>query len=203
VALLASTTYIGVLDKGLFDRSNSLDNSSGKVDFKTLLAGSKRLRVGEETEWKWQIEEVNGRTRLEKATRELVLLTFVFPESTSFNAAQTAPLGQQVLLPGNSSAELLPSSSNSFSTIAHDTSLAFSIPYSEAPEFLAAMQEIPAPEDATESHGSNDEGTLEQKKWIMKAVKSGSNGGGLRKWTKDSWTSFVDVLKVNILETVS
>jgi hydroxymethylglutaryl-CoA reductase (NADPH) len=130
-------------------------------------------------------------------------LTFVFPESTSFNAAQTAPLGQQVLLPGNSSAELLPSSSNSFSTIAHDTSLAFSIPYSEAPEFLAAMQEIPAPEDATESHGSNDEGTLEQKKWIMKAVKSGNNGGGLRKWTKDSWTSFVDVLKVNILETVN
>jgi len=112
------------------------------------------------------------------------------------------PLGQQVL-PGNSSAELLPSSSNSFSTIAHDTSLAFSIPYSEAPEFLAAMQEIPAPEDATESHGSDDEGTLEQKKWIMKAVKSGNNGGGLRKWTKDSWTSFVDVLKVNVLETVS
>jgi hydroxymethylglutaryl-CoA reductase (NADPH) len=68
VALLASTTYIGVLDKGLFDRSNSLDNSSGKVDFNTLLAGSKRLRVGEETGWKWQVEEINDRTRLEKVS---------------------------------------------------------------------------------------------------------------------------------------
>lgn len=74
--------------------------------------------------------------------------------------------------------------------------MAFSLPYVEAPEFLAAIQEIPPPEDATESHGTDKEDNQEEKKWIMKAVKSAGSPGGLRNWARESWTTFVDLLKV-------
>jgi hydroxymethylglutaryl-CoA reductase (NADPH) len=63
------------------------------------------------------------------------------------------------------------------------------------------MQEISAPEDASESHGSDEEGTHEEKKWIMKAVKSGNSLGGVRNWARGSWTSFVDLLQVRRLLT--
>lgn len=121
-------------------------------------------------------------------------MTLVFPDSSSVNAPTTAPLGSALALPTNSSAELLPTSSNPLSTISHDTSLAFSIPYSEASEFIAAIQELPAPEVASEPH--ENDGTREEKKWIMKAVKNVNSARGLRGWATDAWTSFVDLLKV-------
>ena len=54
IAFVASYSYLGVLDKGLLEHT---DSAPGRVDFSTWLAGSKRLRVGEETAWKWEVEE--------------------------------------------------------------------------------------------------------------------------------------------------
>ncbi|KAF2138277.1 uncharacterized protein K452DRAFT_361352 [Aplosporella prunicola CBS 121167] len=192
-ALLASTTYLSVLESSLFE-SASPDSALSKADFNTLLAGSKTLRLGPATEWKWQAEEDRNDIAAEESSDKLALLTLLFPDSTPANAPQTAPLGNAVPIPRNSSAELLPSSSSAFSQISHDTSLAFSIPYDETPEFLAALQEIPAPADASEAQESGD-GTVEEKKWIMKAVKNGANQGGVRQWAETSWTSFLDLLK--------
>lgn len=59
IALLASTSYVGLLEESLFDGSTSAETPLGRADFNTLLAGSKRLRVGAETGWKWQPED-NG-----------------------------------------------------------------------------------------------------------------------------------------------
>jgi hydroxymethylglutaryl-CoA reductase (NADPH) len=122
--------------------------------------------------------------------QELALVTLVFPESSTINSAPS-----QHAVNSNVSAELLPSSSSSFSTLSHDTSLAYSISYSEASDFLVSMQEISAPEDATESQGSDKEGTREEKKWMMRASKNGTPPGGVRNWIQDSWTSFTDLLK--------
>lgn len=115
----------------------------------------------------------------------------MFPESSAVNSAPS-----QYAVPRNVSAELLPSSSSSFSTISHDTSLAYAIDYAEAGDFLMAMQEISAPEDASEAHGSDEHGTREHKKWIMKAAKSATAPRGVRNWMRESWISFVDLLKV-------
>lgn len=203
IAFLASYSYLGVLDKGFLEQN---DATPGQVDFNTLLAGSKILRVGEETSWKWVVEEnkaanveqvcqtawpARGSADKKPKTQELGLVTFVFPDSSATNSAPS-----QIAIPANISAKPLPSSSNSFSTISHDTSLAYAVPYAEAADFLMAMQEISAPKDASESHGSKAEGTHEEKKWIMKAAKSGNASGGIRTWFQDSWTSFVDLLKV-------
>ncbi|GME47027.1 hypothetical protein GTA08_BOTSDO11753 [Neofusicoccum parvum] len=192
-ALLASTTYLSVIESSLFNGSSA--DSLGKADFNTLLAGSKTLRVGPATEWKWQADEDRNDVAVDDTYEKLALLTLLFPESTPANAPQTAPLGNAVPIPRNSSAELLPSSSTAFSQISHDTSLAFSIPYDEASEFLAAMQELPAPAGASEKH-ETDDGKVEEKKWIMKAVKNASKSSrDLRQWVVESWTSFLDLLK--------
>lgn len=59
VAIIASTTYLGLLESSLFERQTSLAGSGGRVDFDSLLAGSKRLYAGADSNWNWQIQE-NG-----------------------------------------------------------------------------------------------------------------------------------------------
>lgn len=188
IAFLGSYSYLGVLDKGLLDTDDAL---AGRVDLQTLLAGSKQLRVGEETKWQWQLDE---ETSAGVQARELALVTLVFPESSSSNSAPS-----QNSVPSNVSVERLPSSSSSFSTLSQDTSLAYSIPYAEASDFLLAMREISAPADVADAQGSDKEGTREEKKWMMRASKNGSASSGLRSWINESWTSFVDLLKVRTL----
>lgn len=71
VAIMASTTYLGLLESSLFDRQLSVSHAPGRVDFDTLLQGSKNLFVGEESAWKWisadadsdrEVDEVSPKT---------------------------------------------------------------------------------------------------------------------------------------------
>lgn len=57
IALLASTTYVGLLEGSLFDSFRNPKHASGQVDVDSLLLGSRSLRLGEDTYWKWQVEE--------------------------------------------------------------------------------------------------------------------------------------------------
>ena len=184
IAFLGSYSYLAVLDKGLLDTD---DAHTGRVDLHTLLAGSKQLRVAPETNWQWHVDQTSPGPH----ARELALITLVFPDSSAVNSAPS-----QNSVPTNVSVERLPSSSSSFSTLSQDTSLAYSIPYAEASDFLMAMQEIAAPADVAHAHGSDKEGTREEKKWMMRASKNGNASGGVRNWINESWTSFVDLLKV-------
>lgn len=57
IALLASTTYVGLLEGSLFDTFRNPQNVAGQVDVDTLLLGSRSLRLGENTAWKWQTDD--------------------------------------------------------------------------------------------------------------------------------------------------
>jgi hydroxymethylglutaryl-CoA reductase (NADPH) len=61
VAVLASTTYLGLLESSLFD-GTSIGSTLGRADFDSLLMGSKRLYTSPENGWKWQLED-NGADR--------------------------------------------------------------------------------------------------------------------------------------------
>ena len=54
VAVLASSTYVSLLEGRLFQDSVTINTPSSKTDFEPLLASGKTLWAGEETEWKWQ-----------------------------------------------------------------------------------------------------------------------------------------------------
>jgi hydroxymethylglutaryl-CoA reductase (NADPH) len=57
IGLLASTTYVGLLEGSLLDTARNPRNVAGQVDTETLLQGSRSLRLGESTSWKWQLED--------------------------------------------------------------------------------------------------------------------------------------------------
>lgn len=56
IALLASTTYVGLLEGSIFDALQT-GSGPGQLDPSSLLHGSRNLRLGEQTAWRWQLED--------------------------------------------------------------------------------------------------------------------------------------------------
>jgi hydroxymethylglutaryl-CoA reductase (NADPH) len=189
-AILASTTYISLLETGFFQPT--IASGVGKVDFSALSAGSRRLQLSEDTAWKWQVEENGAQPRLaEQLRNDIALVTLAFPDAGA-NVSPNALL-QGLSLPKESSIEVMPSSENILSPISSDTALAFSMPYHETAQFLESVKEIPAVVDVSaQDDGSDDE--PEQKMWLMKSSKVASSGS-LVDWAKNSWTAFLDLVK--------
>jgi hydroxymethylglutaryl-CoA reductase (NADPH) len=194
VAVLASTTYIGLLESSLFESVKS--TGAGKADWSSLIEGSRQLRVGSETAWKWQTADIEK--PVSHGADHLALLTFIFPDSLAANSPQTAPLVDAIPLPQNLSVTPLPTTSNPLAPISQDSSLAFSVPYIQAPEFLSKAQELPNVAKSSDDHpldGSGIEAAKERKMWIMKAAKADDSLHSLRKWATNAWTEFVDLVK--------
>ncbi|KAH9894555.1 3-hydroxy-3-methylglutaryl-coenzyme A reductase [Xylariomycetidae sp. FL2044] len=186
VALLASTTYVGVVKESLLD----LSRNARKAEWSSLLEGSRQLVTGPETSWKWQGYDPNMNSS--KDADNLALITLIFPGSSD-DAPKTAPLPHAVPLPRNLSATHLPSSSNLLTPYSQDSALAFAINYSDAPKFVSAVQEIPNDVPEPESR-ETESGKKEQKMWIMKVAK-GDNGSSIMRWAHNAWTEFVDLVK--------
>ncbi|KAL9007014.1 MAG: hypothetical protein Q9188_000218 [Gyalolechia gomerana] len=189
VALLASTSYIGVLEGSLLEPNSSTGNASGVADLPSLLEGGRQLRVSEQSGWKWHVEQdrtVESNTQ----TRHLALVTLVFPNSLSNVYPWAAPLADEVPLPNNASAQALPSTSNPLHLISQDSTLSYSVPYVEAQDFLSAIQEIPNPAFAEKSIN-------QPRSWIMKATRSNGNTTqrSLLNRITDAWTWFLDLIK--------
>ncbi|CAH0048188.1 unnamed protein product [Clonostachys solani] len=184
VALLASTSYVGLIQDSLFDRSVR----AGKADWSSLTEGSRTLLASPDTTWKWQSVEQDATPATD--VDHLALLTLVFPDTLSSNSPSTAPLSHTVPTPSNLSITSLPGTENSFTTYAQDSILAFALPYQQAPEFVSAAQEIPN-EDAEETETRHGR---EKKMWIMKAAKVTTPSTAVQ-WIKDAWSEFLDLLK--------
>jgi hydroxymethylglutaryl-CoA reductase (NADPH) len=57
IALLASTSYVGLLEGSLFEGRNDPRAVSGSLDVTSLLDGARSLHLGKQTSWKWETEE--------------------------------------------------------------------------------------------------------------------------------------------------
>lgn len=57
IALLASTSYVGLLQESLFDTGLDTLSPQGHLDVNGLLKGSRTLELSANTYWKWQILE--------------------------------------------------------------------------------------------------------------------------------------------------
>ncbi|KAI1191760.1 3-hydroxy-3-methylglutaryl-coenzyme A reductase [Nemania serpens] len=186
IALLASTAYVGVMRESLLDATRNVRNA----EWSSLVEGSRSLRTGPETGWKWQA--VDSKAKVSKDVDHLALITLVFPDSSE-NAAQTAPQAHIVPLPENLTVSHLPSTSNSITAYAQDSALAFAVKYSDAPQFAAAVQEIPN-DGPNQEVRLNEFGQDEQKMWIMKVARSNS-ANSLVRWVQNAYSEFLDLLK--------
>lgn len=57
IALLASTTYVGLLEGSLFDSTREPRDGPRQLDVQSLLEGGRNLRLGEQTSWRWQVDD--------------------------------------------------------------------------------------------------------------------------------------------------
>ncbi len=192
VVLLGSGLYAHLLETGFFQPS---PGSGNKVDFNTLAAGSRQLHLGPETSWKWQIVQNGAARSVQRQEDDIALVTLAFSETGTGASSNAAPNAKDVPLPAGSSAEVLPSSANMLSSMSSESTLAFTMPYSESPGFLDSVREIPASRyiSAEVDDGSDDE--PEQKRWMMKNAKKTGRSHSMFRWFEDSWASFMDLLK--------
>lgn len=86
IALLASTTYVGLLEGSIFDTIST----SGQLDPVPLLHGSRNLRLGEQTSWRWQLED---KVASDPSEVRFSFLFFFGLQSISF-LTQTSVLGR-------------------------------------------------------------------------------------------------------------
>lgn len=185
VAVLASSSYVALIQDSLFGSASTVS----KADWSSLTEGSRDLFANSANGWKWQSVE-QGLDLPAGPSNHLALITFVFPETTSSESSTKPPKSNAVPIPANLSVNSLPATENSFTTYAHDSILAYSIPYNQAREFVGAAQEIPQVDGETiiTRHGR------EQKTWIMKAAKVNTRNS-IVEWFKNAWTGFLDLLK--------
>ncbi|KAK7430972.1 3-hydroxy-3-methylglutaryl-coenzyme A (HMG-CoA) reductase isozyme [Neonectria magnoliae] len=187
VAVLASTSYVGLLQESLFGIDVG-SASVGKADWSSLVEGSRVLLASPDNGWRWQ--SISQDSTAVAEAEHLALLTLVFPDTLSTDSPSTAPHSHHVPIPANLSISSLPSTENSFTAYSQDSILAYSLPYLEGPEFLAATQEIPD-ENAKETETPHGR---EKKMWIMKAAKVITRNTVIH-WVRDTWTGFLDLLK--------
>lgn len=195
VALLASTSYIGLLEGSLFDDANAERDALGSPDFNSLVEQSRRLRLGEGTAWKWQVENGKLNSTIDAHTQHLALLTLVFPDSLSKTSPRSMPSIEKVPLNDEALARPLPSMLDPLFPTSQDSTLAFSMPFHKASKFLDLVRELPSEADnqngiLTDSHGATS--------WAMKARKSSKSASPntMRRWLSNSWANLVDLIKV-------
>lgn len=182
IALLASTTYVGLLEGSIFDAFRHTGSGPGQLNPSSFLHGSRVLRLGEDTAWRWQIED-QGVSDSTEISQHLALTTFIFSDSTASNA----PVADDISIPENVSAIHVPNTPNLFSSFSHDSSVALTVPFRNLPDFLRSVQEINDP--------SADDDDGEHRKWIMKATRGEGSELALKLWLSDAWSSFVDLIK--------
>ncbi|KAL8695091.1 MAG: hypothetical protein Q9218_000369 [Villophora microphyllina] len=194
VALLASTSYVGVLEGSLLEPSPSTNNTSHTTNLTTLLDGARQLKIGIDTDWKWQVEQA-GVEHQEAQAQHLALVTLVFPKSLSNIYPRTAPLANDLVLPNDTSAQSLPRTSNALHPISQDSTLSYSMPFGEVLDFLGAVQEIP--NESTANRDYNEWSTNHPRAWVMKAAKSDGDNSQrpLSNRVSRAWTGLLDLIK--------
>lgn len=212
-AILASTTYIALLESSLFDPPPTAVLPPGQLDLGSFLAGSRTLYADKSTEWRWQngdsqalpalkpvsyprcslLAVATVLTRLQ-APRHHSLMTLVFPDSIHDGVQVVAPNRQTITSASNTTFDVLPASKNLLSPISQETTLAFAVPYVTSGDFLSSIQELPVFQGPVLAEETLDE----QQAWIMSAKQNGGDGArrSFKNRTHDAWTAFTDLLKV-------
>ena len=69
VMLLASTSYVGILEGSLLDHTSVAGNVATGANLTSLAEGGRRLNLGRETSWRWQTENRDLTTIVADAVR--------------------------------------------------------------------------------------------------------------------------------------
>ena len=68
IALLASTSYVGLLQQSLFETVGQTSHARGYVDVESLLEGGRTLELSSRTLWRWQSDETLPAQQINKVS---------------------------------------------------------------------------------------------------------------------------------------
>ncbi|EPS42514.1 hypothetical protein H072_3527 [Dactylellina haptotyla CBS 200.50] len=182
IALLASATYVALLEVSLFETRSEDGLGWGFGGYasndwtKTAVNGAVSVQLTDKGEW----EEVNGLRQSEAS--HLSLVTLSFPASQQSVAAPAN-------VTTNSAAKSLPATSSN--------SLAFYLPYEETTSFLSQVGVISTGKEIDSDGIPNEQENF----WVANEAggKNISDNSlstlGLVGWLKNSWESFVNLLQ--------
>ncbi|KAK6338707.1 3-hydroxy-3-methylglutaryl-coenzyme A (HMG-CoA) reductase isozyme [Orbilia brochopaga] len=183
IALLASATYVALLEVSLFE--NTSDDSLGwgfggyrSNDWtKTALNGAQTMQLNSEAEW-----QNTPYLKNDQDSTRVTLVTLSFP-----------PSQQSIAPPSNISTDIpvksLPATSQN--------SLVFSVPYDETTNFLSQVGVISTGKAIDSAGLSGDQESY----WVAKEAggrnisDNSLSALGLVGWLQNSWESFVILLK--------
>ncbi|CAD6501571.1 BgTH12-01822 [Blumeria graminis f. sp. triticale] len=192
VALLASTTYISLLESSLFNRVTITGHA--ETDWRSLRQGGRQLQVGSETNWEWSVSD--SIKSISPEQDHLALITLVFSDSST-TSSPGEPISDTVL-PQNLSYKLLPVTPNSL-LMSQDSTLLFTLPEAQLKEFLITARELPIGQSSLSEKKLDSrqefEFAREKKKWIIRAARVSQSSTTLKNWVKTSWVMFLDLLK--------
>jgi len=148
VALLASTTYIQMLEHSLFDRTSPLWGHGGskRAD---LLDGSVQVAVGEQTGWEWKENAADAVL----GAKHVALVSLSFPNSLA--SSPVLPVTSATELPSNDAATKI-----------------YSVPFEELNGFINMVKTVP-----TINSDSADEGEQKEWVMQTGRGSKGSNNG--------------------------
>ena len=205
VAVLASTSYVGLLEGSLSESADVSRSSSGAASQASLMENARNLYLSDESSWKWKTSPggVGGAfadlptvrtsqlTEPQQKIKQIALMTLVFPNTLSKISPRRAPAAELLIEAEDLSADLLPSTSNALMSITQDTTLAFSVPLEQVPDFLTKAQELPGRRNDDDLDG---EWSV---KWLMEASMGANETSDrpLPRWLSKTWTNFVDLVK--------
>ena len=170
VALLASTTYIQMLEHSLFDRNSSLWGH-GISKRAELLDGSVTVAVGQETDWKWK--ETAAAADEFAGAKHIAVVSLSFPP---LSLATSTPI-----LPSSVSATELESKDPSTKI--------YAVPFEELGIFINQVKTLPSNSDTTDED--------ERKQWVMQAGRgSRASHGGIIARTEEAARNIWDLIQV-------
>ncbi|GMG28754.1 unnamed protein product [Aspergillus oryzae] len=165
-ALIATTTYLQVLEVTFraANRGLSSKTDAAPLNVESFLWGSRSLRVGETSSWRWQVDDLSEATAGNgRVDHHWTLVTLTFPVAS----ADSSPALMNTL-PDSVGAEPITPTSNFFTSISNEFSLAYRVPYTQLSVFLEEVEFVASDKKdhswATRSpHG---EGRLSLGRWL-------------------------------------
>ncbi|GIK02884.1 hypothetical protein Aspvir_006947 [Aspergillus viridinutans] len=176
-ALLATMTYTSLLEGSIHNVNITPPSEShfSQLDATDFLQGSRSLRLGEATAWRWETEDESMGDQ--EVASHLALITLVFP---TFENNPEISVVQESVISDLTAAQPVSRTPSVLSSVLSETSIALSVPYNYLDEVLRKAKSF------SKSQGDH---------WTMKNVGKGNSGPKLRLWLIDSLASFVDLIK--------
>lgn len=144
IAILASTSYVSMLEHSLFDGGLGVFNYGATSGRRDLMTGKVDVAIGPETAWKWEENAVDKVVNGQNS----VLVTLKFPDALEAGESPVIP-DMDALVGIN--AISLPSDDK--------TTAAYAVPREELAGFVSAFKAVPAKNSAGVADG--------KRQWVM------------------------------------